>query len=197
MQRALFLKQYLALQSTYHTFVLFNARYYVEAQDFTFSPHSFFTMNRSLSFAQSAVATSSFIARIAAPAPYLRALVLAGLGMLGSMGAASAQNISSVETKQGDAQALYLTVNNPALQRMQIQVVSLDNHTRIINQVNHEASYGMQLHFKGMPAGPYAVLLRVGRERYRYNVQVADQTQTTISVSEAVPAKPLAAVTTR
>jgi hypothetical protein len=136
---------------------------------------------------------------MATAAPYLRALLLGGLVLVSSVGAAFAQNTSSVKTKQGDAQALYLTVDNPALQRVQIQVVSLVNHTTILNEVNHKDSYGMQLHFKGMPAGPYAVLLRVGHERYRYNVQVADQaqTQTTISVSGEMLAKPLAAVTTR
>ncbi|MDO7877523.1 hypothetical protein Q5H93_22480 [Hymenobacter sp. ASUV-10] len=154
-------------------------------------------MNRSLSFAQPLAVTSSSTVRTATSAPYLRALVLGGLAMLGSAGAAFAQNISSVEAKQGDAQALFLTVNNPALQRMQVQVVCLDNHTRITNEVNRQASYGTKLHFKGMPAGAYAVLLRVGRERYRYNVQVADQKQTIISVSGEALAKPLAAATTR
>jgi hypothetical protein len=157
----------------------------------------FFTMKPSFSSAQSLVGTASSVTRMATPAPYLRALVLGGLAMLGSVGTACAQNISSVEAKQGDAQALYLTIDNPALQRMQVQVVSLDNHAQIINEVNYKASYGVKLHFKGLSAGPYAVLLRVGRERYRYNVQVADQTQTTISVSGEMLAKPLAAVTTR
>lgn len=146
-------------------------------------------MNRSLSFLQPIAASASTATR----AFSLRTLLLAGLGLAGSVGTACAQHISSVQTKQGDAQALYLTVDNPALQRMQVQVVSLDTHTRILNEVNHKPSYGMKLHFKGMPAGPYAVLLRVGRERYRYNVQVADQTQTTISVSEEMlTTKPLA-----
>jgi hypothetical protein len=189
------LKQYLALQSTYHTFVLFLTQYYNQPHRLTFSFHLFFckTMNRSLSLrsAQVLTATTSPRTNVAASAPYLRALLLGGLAVLGSVGSAFAQDGTSVKVKQADAQALYMTVENPTQQRMQLQVVALDKHTDLVNEVNHKASYGTQLHFNGMPAGQYAVLLRVGRERYRYNVQVTNQPQTTISVQELTPAKPM------
>jgi hypothetical protein len=39
-----------------------------------------------------------------------------------------------------------------------------------------------------MPAGEYAVLLRVGRERFRYHVQVPAASPAAISVRELAPA---------
>ena len=128
-------------------------------------------------------------AQALASAPYLRALLLGGLAIVGSAGTALAQSAPSVTAKQADAQALWLTVENPAQQRLQMQVVSLDRSFRLVNEVNHLASYGSKLNFKGMPAGQYAVLLRVGRERFRYSVAVQGKAQTTISVRELTPAK--------
>ena len=127
-------------------------------------------------------------ANSATPA-YLRAFLLGGLAIIGSISSAFAQEGPSVKAKQADAQALYLTIENPAQQRMHIQVVSLPKCTNLINEANHKASYGLQLNFNGVPAGPYAVLLSVGREHYRYNVQVTAQPQTAISVRELAPAQ--------
>lgn len=133
--------------------------------------------------------TQTTVAQCFAPAPYRRALLLSGLAMLGSAGAAFAQSAPSVTTKQADAQSLWLTVENPAQQRVQMQVVSQANRTCLVNEVNRKASYGSKLNFNGVPAGQYAVLLRVGSERYRYNVDVQGKAQTTISVRELTPAK--------
>lgn len=147
-------------------------------------------MNHSTSLrsAQSlTAATPSTGARTAASAPYLRAALLGGLAILGTIGSAMAQGAPSVKAKQTDAQSLGLTVENPTQQRMQIQVVCPGQHACLV-EVNHKASYGTQLSFSGLPAGQYAVLLRVGRERYRYDVQVQSQPQTTISVPGLAPA---------
>ncbi|HEX8330242.1 MAG TPA: hypothetical protein VF629_22115 [Hymenobacter sp.] len=150
-------------------------------------------MKRSLSLRsaqlQAGATTSTPAQRSASPA-FLRALLLGGLAVLGSAGSAFAQDAPSVKAKQNDAQCLALTVENPQRERMQMQVVSLNKYTCIVNEVNSNASYGSQLNFKGMPAGRYAVLLRVGRERYRYNVQVQEGPQTTISVPGLTPASP-------
>ncbi|MGY3089837.1 hypothetical protein ACVWYF_002885 [Hymenobacter sp. UYAg731] len=124
-----------------------------------------------------------------ASAPYLRVMLLAGLALLGGAGAAQAQTAPSVTAKQGDAQGLWLSVENPTQQRMQMQVVSLAHRVCLVNEVNHRAAYGSKLNFGGVPAGQYAVLLRVGRERYRYSVDVQSKDQTTISVRELTPAK--------
>ena len=148
-------------------------------------------MNRSLSLRsaqQLAVATSSTRAQILASAPYLRAVLLGGLVVLGSVGSALAQDAPSVKAKQADAQGLWLTVENPTQQRVQMQVISLAESICLVNEVNRQASYGSKLNFRGVPAGQYVVLLRVGRERYRYNVQVQAQPQTAISVRELTPA---------
>lgn len=135
-----------------------------------------------------AAAPTSTPARFFASAPYLRAALCGGLALLGSAGSALAQEAPSVKTKQADGQRLFLTVENPAQERLEMKVVSLTDRTCLVNETNHLPSYGSQLNFQGVPAGTYAVLLRVGRERYRYNVQVQSQPQTTISVRELTPA---------
>ncbi|MBF9236951.1 hypothetical protein I2I05_06045 [Hymenobacter sp. BT683] len=115
-------------------------------------------------------------------APYLRATLLGALVVLGSAGTALAQDAPTVKAKQPNAQSLWVTIDNPAQQRMQLRVVSLSTNNCLVNEVNSQPSYGTQLNFRNLPAGKYAVLLRVGQERYRYNVQVESQTQTIISV---------------
>jgi hypothetical protein len=150
-------------------------------------------MNRSLSLRSAqlqAGATPSVRIQGLASAPYLRALLLGGLAVIGCAGSAFAQGAPSVKAKQGDAQGLWLTVENPTQQRVQMQVYSLNQHARLVNEVNRAASYGSKVNFAGMPAGRYAVLLRVGQERYRYNVQVQATPQTTISVHGLAPASP-------
>ncbi|MBD2766575.1 hypothetical protein IC235_01555 [Hymenobacter sp. BT664] len=150
-------------------------------------------MNRSilLRSAQSmAVATATTRTQILTLKPYLRAALLSGLVLIGSIGSALAQEGPSVKAKQGNAHSLYLTIENPTQQRLQMQVLSLSQpqYTCLVDEVNHQSSYGSQLNFNGMPAGHYAVLLRIGRERYRYTVQVPSQPKAPILVSELTPA---------
>jgi len=126
------------------------------------------------------------------PRPF-RTVLLALLAAAGSAGAAQAQptqptgSVSSVKVLQPDAQTLAFTVENPARQRLQWQVLCLDNDLRLVDEGNRLLSYGCQLCFRGRPAGRYAVLLRVGRERYRYDVQVQATTQTAITVPGLAP----------
>ncbi|MDO7846530.1 hypothetical protein Q5H92_09200 [Hymenobacter sp. M29] len=149
-------------------------------------------MNRSLSLRsaqQLTGATTTTSAQRLASAPFLRPLLLGGLAVLGTVGSALAQDAPSVKAKQADAQSLWLTVENPTQQRMHMDVVCLSNKTSLVSETNRRASYGSQLSFKGLPAGQYAVLLRVGRERYRYNVDVKADAQTAISVRELMADK--------
>ena len=161
-------------------------------------------MNISFSFrsAQSLTAApASSRAQALASAPLLRAAVLSGLAILGCAGSALAQEGPSVKAKQANAQSLYLTIENPQQQPLRMQVLSLSQsqYVCLVDEVNRQSSYGSQLNFKGVPAGRYAVLLRVGRERYRYNVQVPNQPQAPILVRELTPAKgsEMVAATTR
>jgi hypothetical protein len=118
----------------------------------------------------------------------VRAALLGLAVMLGAAAwsPAQAQAARPVQAKQGDAESLWLTVENPALERMQVRVIQLSNNTCLSNEVNHKPSYGTKLSFGKLPAGEYAVLLRVGQERYRYAVQVQAKTQqnSTISVRD-------------
>ncbi|MBF9143649.1 hypothetical protein [Hymenobacter properus] len=119
----------------------------------------------------------------------LRALLLGGLAVLGTAGAALAQDAPSVKAKQADGQALWLTVENPKQDRMRLDVVCLTHDTCLMTETNRKPSYGSQLNFRDVPAGKYAVMLRVGREHYRYNVEVRKGQETTISVPELTPAQ--------
>ena len=141
----------------------------------------------------SAAGTSSPRALAFATAHPFRAALLGLLAVVGSAGAAQAQqaqpvsSVSPVKAIQPDAQSLSFTVENPAQKRLQLQVLCLDNNKYLVNEGNRLPSYGCQLHFRSLPAGRYAVLLRVGSERYRYTVQVQAKTQTTIVVPGLAP----------
>jgi hypothetical protein len=106
--------------------------------------------------------------------------VVAGLGLAASP--AYAQQAQTVQTK-AESESLLMTVNNPTHQRVQVKVMQASSSTCLSNEVNHLASYGTKLCFAKLPAGQYDVMLRVGRERYRYAVQVKAQ-NSTISVRE-------------
>lgn len=115
-----------------------------------------------------------------------RSIRLAVLGLVAGFGLAAspayAQQAQKVQTKS-EAETLLMTVNNPTQERVQVKVVQLSSSTCLSNVINHESSYGTKLCFAKLPAGEYAVLLRVGRERYHYAVQVKAQ-NSTISVRE-------------
>lgn len=116
-----------------------------------------------------------------------RSFRLAALGLVAGFGLAAsspaqAQQAQPVQTKT-NAESLLMTVSNPTQQRVQVRVMQVSSNTCLSNEVNHQVSYGTKLNFAKLPAGEYAVLLRVGHERYRYAVQVQAQ-NSTISVRE-------------
>ena len=120
-----------------------------------------------------------------------RAALLGVVAVLGSAGAAFAQKPAAqqpqwVQSKQADAQTLLLTIDNPELKIMQMQVVNLGTNGCLADERSRKPSYGCKLNFGTLPAGQYAVLLRVGRERYRYNVQVQKQPATSTIVVQGL-----------
>ncbi|WP_210515472.1 hypothetical protein [Hymenobacter terricola] len=105
------------------------------------------------------------------------------LGAVAWSSPAQAQQARPVHAKQGDAESLWLTIENPVQERMQVRVMQLSSNICLSAEVNHQPSYGCKLNFGKLPAGEYAVVLRVGHERYRYAVQVQAQSpRSTISV---------------
>ena len=128
-----------------------------------------------------------------------RAALLGALALLGSARPALAQDAAPVRAGQTDAHTLAFTVENPARQRVHLQVVAPGStrYLRLVNEVNHRPSYGTKLSFKQVPAGEYAVLLNVGRERYRYHVQVPAAAPAAISVRELSSAPAPIALTAR
>jgi hypothetical protein len=123
-------------------------------------------------------------ARAFAPAVPFRTALLGVLALAATMGSAMAQETPSIKAAQENPQTLAFTVENPGKEVLQMRVFNLDNKTCVAKEVNSNPSYGCKLNFAKLPAGRYAVLVRVGSERYRYNVQVQSQTatQNTISV---------------
>ncbi|MBD2768275.1 hypothetical protein IC235_10260 [Hymenobacter sp. BT664] len=91
-----------------------------------------------------------------------------------------------VQVTQPDATSLRIRINNPSQEPARIQVVHLDNGTWILNETHSDPAYGTRLKFDNLPSGRYAVVLRVGPDRYRYTVQVESKAPgtTTIAVRE-------------
>ena len=154
-------------------------------------------MNTSLNLrpAQPVAAANSSRTRALLAGTTFRAAVLGMIAVLGSAGAALAQKPVAqqpqwVQTKQADAQTLMLTIDNPEQKAMQMQVINLGTNDCLANEVSYKPSYGCKLIFSTLPAGQYAVMLRVGRERYRYNVQVQKQPATSTIVVQGLKQQP-------
>lgn len=108
------------------------------------------------------------------------------LGLFALLGtAAHAQQPAAVQVTQPDAVSLRLRLDNPTQQPARLQVIHLNNDNVVLNETHREAAYGTRLMFDTLPSGRYAVVLRLGRDDYRYTVQVqARPTGSTISVRD-------------
>jgi hypothetical protein len=112
----------------------------------------------------------SFVAVTSAARPAL-------LGLLALAGTclstpARAQQTQPVQVTQPDAESLRIRINNTSKKPATLQVMHLNNSNMILSEVHREPAYGTLLKFNNLPSGRYAVMLRVGANRYRYNVQV-------------------------
>jgi hypothetical protein len=96
-------------------------------------------------------------------------LTLAGAG-LGTP--ARAQQTQPVQVTQPDAESLRIRINNTSKRPATLQVMHLNTSNTILSEVHREPAYGTLLKFNNLPSGRYAVILRVGANRYRYHVQV-------------------------
>ena len=86
---------------------------------------------------------------------------------------ALAQEPAAVQMTQPDAASLRLRFDNPSRRPAYLSVVNLYSGATILAETHREPAYGTRLLFDKLPAGSYAVSLRVGRNRYRYAVQIA------------------------
>jgi|GEM_PF-2278934 hypothetical protein len=125
-------------------------------------------MKTSLNFSVAQVATKQ---TALAAGRILRSALPSLLLVTGFAGTAAAQ-AAPVQVTQPDDASLRVRINNPAGARAQIQVVHLDNGNWILNETHRAPAYGTLLKFNNLPTGRYAVVLRVGPNRYRYNVHV-------------------------
>ncbi|MCC3152907.1 hypothetical protein Q3A66_07860 [Hymenobacter sp. BT770] len=137
------------------------------------------------SFNAPATATSRSLAPAQALRPALLGLLaLAGTGIAGP---ALAQGTQPVTVTQPDGESLRVRFYNSTKKPAVLGVVQLENGRWILRETHKEPAYGTLLKFNNLPSGKYAVLLRVGRDRYRYNVQVDTKAPgtTTIAVRES------------
>jgi hypothetical protein len=114
-------------------------------------------------------------------------VVLFGMGIAGSVQAqAVAQQELPVQVTQPEAAALRVRVSSPDKKPIHLEVVHLDNGNWMLNETHRTAVYSTLLKFDGVPSGSYAVVLRVGPNRYRYTVRVDTKaaSATTIAVRE-------------
>ena len=124
---------------------------------------------RPATFAHKSIATNRLNQHIASA---LQCGLLASAVAVLSAGAAQAQQ-PAVRMSQPDATSLRLRFDNPTQRPACLTVVNLSSGESILTENHREMAYGTRLKFDKLPAGAYAVLLRMGRNRYRYTVQVA------------------------
>ena len=102
--------------------------------------------------------------------------IIFGVFALGTA-TAHAQHPQPVQLTQPDASSLRLRFENPTRQPARLQVLNLTTDNLLLNETHREPAYGTRLKFDTLPAGRYTVLLRLGRDRYRYTVQVQARPQ--------------------
>lgn len=105
-----------------------------------------------------------------------RSLVVGALALLGAGLACPAQAqtpaTEPVQVTQPNAESLRVRISNPARQKASMQVIHLNTSQTLLNETYRTPAYGTLLKFNGLPTGRYAVLCRVGANRYRYTVDV-------------------------
>ena len=113
----------------------------------------------------------------------LQPALLGGLVLLGGggwAGSALAQQSQPVQVTQVDAESLQLRFDNPQQLRARVRVVHLDNDRELLNETYRVPAYGCRYYFNTLPAGKYALFLRIGPARYRYTVKVQTQAKGSI-----------------
>jgi hypothetical protein len=145
-----------------------------------FQPFFCFAMKTFFRFRLSQFATE--VARNARP------VLVVALSLLGTAVALPAQAAQTepVQVTQPDAANLRVRISNTGPKPMRMQVVNLSNGQYLLNETCRLPAYGTLLRFSGLPTGSYAVLVRMGANRYRYTVQVTtpQPNATTIAVRE-------------
>jgi hypothetical protein len=96
---------------------------------------------------------------------------------------ARAQATPPVQLTQPDASSLRLSFINSTSRPASLTVVDLTRSSTILNETHREPAYGTRLKFDTLPSGRYLVALRIGRDRYRYTVEVAAKARGNTSIA--------------
>ena len=123
--------------------------------------------------------------------PILAATRTAVLSLVAIAGLAAAtpaqaqQAPSPVRLTQVDHENLRLRIDNPSQQASRVEVIHLNTGQPLFTESYADAAYGHRFNFHGLPTGRYAMLLKVGPDRYKYTIQVADGPEgQTVAVAE-------------
>jgi hypothetical protein len=99
--------------------------------------------------------------------------------------AAHAQTVPSVQLTQPDAISLSLRLANNTGRPARLFVIDVTRNLSVLDEAHYEPAYGTLLKFDALPSGRYLVAVHIGRDRYRYTVEVdAKAPGTTIAVRE-------------
>ena len=111
---------------------------------------------------------------------------LLGFAALLSTAAHAQTAPSPVQLTQPDANSLRLRFANPTGRPASLTVVDMTRSLTVLSETHREPAYGTRLMFDTLPSGRYLVALRIGRDRYRYTVDVAAKAPgaTSIAVRE-------------
>ncbi len=97
--------------------------------------------------------------------------------------AAYAQTTEPVQLTQPDASSLRLRFANNTGRPASLTVLDLTRGTTVLSESHREPAYGTRLKFNTLPSGRYLVALHIGRDRYRYTVDVQAQTPGATSIA--------------
>jgi hypothetical protein len=124
--------------------------------------------------------------RVSGLAPFIRPMLLVLAVALGNSGTAWAQQGPPAWVSQTDSESLRVRIDNPAALACQVRVIQLSSGESLFYEASQTPAYGHRFNFRQVPTGRYALVLRVGPNRYRYTIEVQTQKQrpTTIAVRE-------------
>ncbi|MBG8556391.1 cupredoxin domain-containing protein [Hymenobacter guriensis] len=98
---------------------------------------------------------------------------LLALGAFSFPHATQAQQETPVTLETPTAETVRIRIQNPAQQRGSVQVVSVQTGQLLFKEQYAAPAYGHRFDFRNLAAGRYALVVRVGKDCYRYTVQVA------------------------
>ncbi|TYZ08931.1 hypothetical protein FY528_12005 [Hymenobacter lutimineralis] len=116
-------------------------------------------------------------------------LALFTLVTLGLTQPAQAQQAAPVTLETPTPETLRVRVQNPAQQAGSVQIVSLRTGQSLFRETYTAPVYANRFDFRNLAGGHYSVVLRLGRDQYRYTVHMQPASATSGVVVRTVKAR--------